>query len=283
MQEHISGAIIANRVLMMRTQHKGAFLLAEGSWDARLFKRFVDSPQCEVTDAVNKENAIDAIKILEQHNFTGALAVVDADFSRLENSQFISNNLLLTDTHDIETMIIRSPALEKVLLEYGSEEKLSKLSKDARTMLIEGGAPIGYLRWISSRGNLSLKFEGLTFSRFVNKDTLDVDVPALVKTVCDHSCRPDLKVDELQAQILNLKSDAHDLWQVCCGHDLICLISIGLCKKLGSRNPQEVQPKHINRALRLAYETPHFCATQLYSSIRKWEEDNKPFQVLGMT
>ena len=78
-------------------------------------------------------------------------------------------------------------------------------------------------------------------------------------------------------------SEAHDPWQLCCGHDLICVLSIGLRRKFGSRTHQEVEPKHINTLLRLAFETSHFRTTQLYSSIRKWEEDNKPFVVLATT
>ncbi len=89
------------------------------------------------------------ISTLESNNFSGALAIVDADFDVVGNSTTLSHNLLYTDTHDLETMMIKSPALEKVLSEFGAKDKISvinKTGKDARTLLIKCASPLGYLR-----------------------------------------------------------------------------------------------------------------------------------------
>lgn len=283
MREYIFGEVIANRILMMRTQHKGAFLIVEGGWDVRLFKRFIDTSLCHVLDAQTKDNVLTAIGILEQRNFEGAVAIVDADFSVLEGNQPTSRNVLLTDTHDIETMIISSPAMGKVLAEYGSQEKLVRLSKDPRSILLYNAAPVGYLRWLSLKCNLGLKFEELTFSRFIDKKTLEINVPTLLKVVRDHSRRPALDITKLHSEMLRLKNDQHDPWQVCCGDDMICILSIGLRMKLGSCTALDTEPSRLNKALRLAYETSHFYATRLYTSIRRWEEDNGPYRLLPIS
>ena len=68
----------------------------------------------------SKQCAIEILEILEKSNFQRVLAIVDADFDRLENLANKRPNLLPTDTHDLETMLIKSPALEKVVAEFGS-------------------------------------------------------------------------------------------------------------------------------------------------------------------
>lgn len=80
---------------------------------------------------------------------------MDADFWRLEGKQPASPNLFTTDTHDLETMILESKALEKLLTEYGSVTKIRKFTekagKDIRQALLDICAPIGYLRWNSQK------------------------------------------------------------------------------------------------------------------------------------
>jgi len=150
-----------------------AFLLVEGSTDERVYKHFIGEDKCQIIVTHSKDNAIKALVILEKDKLLGVLAIVDADFMVLEEMQPSSQNLLLTDMHDLELMIINSPALEKVLVELGSTEKISKLEKtykkDIRSLLLESAMPIGYLRWVSLREKLSLKFETLKLDRFIDK------------------------------------------------------------------------------------------------------------------
>ncbi len=233
--------------------------------------------------AHNRENAVQVLMILEGDNFVGALAIVDADFDLLEGKVLTSRNIFLTDTHDLETMILRSPALEKLLLEIGSESKQDgfrkKEGKEVREALLGEGQHIGYLRWVSLRHGHALKFEGLNYRDFTNLSTLTVNQSKLIRIVKNHSQKPQLLDHEIQQQIEAIRDEAHNKWPVCCGHDLIGLLSVGLHKALGSRDWGEVKMEIIERSLRLAYEYAWFLDTQLYASIREWEDINSPFQV----
>ncbi|MEQ8540396.1 MAG: hypothetical protein RIB93_23440 [Coleofasciculus sp. D1-CHI-01] len=80
-------------------------------------------------------------------------------------------------------MLIKSLALEKFMSERGSEDKINKFGQDIRLTLLERGKRIGYLRWVSLKENISLKFEGLSFSKFIDKSTLVIDTGQLIKTV----------------------------------------------------------------------------------------------------
>jgi hypothetical protein len=285
MISNITAYRIANTIRMQRSQYSGAFLIVEGGvTDLRVYGRFIDRTTCQPVVAHSKDNAVNALGILEQESFPGVLAVVDADFWVLEGKPSASPNLLLTDTHDLETMILKSPALEKFLAEYGSEDKISNFTgqrgKDVREILVESGIPVGYLRWVSLQDSLSLKFEGLSFNRFVNDRTLAVDEAGLIRTVKNHSQKPQLDEKNIQNRMTSLKNDMHDPWHICCGHDLICILSLGLRRILGSHDTREIEPELIEKILRLAYEQAHFLMTQIYKSIKAWENVNSPFRIL---
>jgi hypothetical protein len=282
MREYITPDRIANKIRLLRTQHPGSFLIAEGDTDARVWKNLVDSTKCRVENASNKDNAVKVLNILEKDNFAGVLAVVDADFDILEETVLLSQNLLLTDTHDLETMLLKSPALEKVLREHGSTEKIERFPQDIiRQTLLESAKIIGYLRWASLKFKYGLKFEGIAFNKFVDDRTLILDESKLIQTVKNHSQKPGLDEQEIRANMENLKTDTQDMWHVCCGHDMIAILSIALCKALGSCNSKEVEPNVLEKYLRVAYESAHFRETKLYRSIQTWEQTNKPFQVLS--
>lgn len=274
---------IANRIRLLRTQsqYTGSILIAEGDTDARVWKNLVDSTKCRVENAHNKDKAVKVLNILEQANVTGVLAIVDADFEILEGTVPLSQNLLFTDTHDLETMLLKSPALEKVLLEHGSETKIKGFGKDVRQTLLENANIIGYLRWASLKFDYCLKFEDLEFKKFVDERTLLLNKSKLIKTVKDKSQKLALDETEVKAKMDSLKTETQDMWYVCCGHDMIAILSIALCKVLGSYSSKQVGRDVLEKDLRLAYESAHFRETKLYIAIQTWEQTNQPFEVLS--
>src|SRR5713226_852276 len=158
---------IVNQIIAIRKypeKYYLSFLIVEGETDRKLYETYIDTNKCEITVAVGRDNVKEVLLLLEKDTFPGVLAIVDADFDMLEEKFPATQNLLFTDTHDLETMIIKSSALEKVLSEFGSTDKIATFKqtygKNIRTTLIECGTPIGYLRWVSLREGLSLSFEG---------------------------------------------------------------------------------------------------------------------------
>lgn len=281
-----SAVSIVNKIIAIR-KYPGnelrSFLIIEGSSDEKLYGQYIHPEWCEITVAYNKANAIEVISTLESNNFSGALAIVDADFDVVGNSTTLSHNLLYTDTHDLETMMIKSPALEKVLSEFGAKDKISvinKTGKDARTLLIKCASPLGYLRWVSLKHDLALTFEKLSFDKFVDKDDLTIDTAKMIKTVKEKSQKLGLIDADIQQKMAQVQKDTHDSWHICCGHDLVCILALGLRKALGSHSTGEVEPDIVEKWLRLAYERSFFIETRLYTAIRQWEQDNHPFVIL---
>ncbi|MBC1236355.1 DUF4435 domain-containing protein [Nostoc sp. 2RC] len=274
----------ANKIRLLRSTYSGTFVLVEGDSDKTFYNRFVDELACKLIvvsgKPSSKQRVIEVLEILEKSNFQGILAIVDADFDRLETSTFSSPNLLRIDTHDLETMLISSPALNKVIAEFGSEEKITKFNLDVRSVLLETGRSVGYLLWISRCSQLNLTFDGIKFSKLIDEKTLQIDELKLIQELKNKSQAYSLKDEELQQQLKIKKSKNHDPWQVCCGHHLVEILSFGLRGVLGTNKATDVEPNSLERNLRLAYEEIYFFETQLYSDIRTWETNNHPFRVL---
>jgi Protein of unknown function (DUF4435) len=268
----------ANQIRLRRSSFSGTFLLVEGSSDNVFYQRFIDKIVCQIVVMAGKIRVIGVLDILNKSNFDAVLAIVDADFDRLENSVYEGVNLLYTDTQDLETMLIDSPALDKVIAEFGSEEKIAKLQLDVRISLVEAGRSIGYLRWISQCDRLNLTFSDLKFSKFIDDKTLQMNELDLIQEVKNKSQAFSVKTEYLQQRIADEKNKGFNPWQVCCGHDLVEILALGLRKAIGTMS---VDVDSLERNLRLAYEEVYFRKTQLWVNIRQWESNNQLFQVLA--
>lgn len=279
MLKYITPDTIANEIRLSRSQYgTRTFLVIEGEiTDKRFYENLIDTDLCEVVPAYNKESALSVLKILGQGNVTGVIGILDADFWRLDGKNSPSPNTFITDTHDLETMLLKSPALDKLLNELGSTSKINKHGRDIRLALLDIGRPIGYLRWISIRKGLSLKFEGVKFTRFMDMRTLALDTLLMITKVKIISGKHDLRERELLDEINRIADKSHDPWDLCCGHDLVCILSIGLRKIWGTNNSTAVKAEKLEQILRIAYEASYFISTQLYASLRAWQDSNKPY------
>lgn len=279
MREQITPDRIANSIRLLRSDHEGVFLIVEGHSDKLIYERLVNKQEVRITIASGKNNAIKALSILEKENFCRVFAVIDADFSRIEQQIPDSNNLFLTDEHDLEMMLIKSAAFDKLLKERGSEEKIAAFSKGIRETLLKLGQEIGKLRLLSLRNELDLKFEGLKFGKFIDKKNLSIDIDKLIISIKNHSQKLSLDEQQIKQDLSVISDENHDPWQLCCGHDFISILAIALCKVLGTWNANDVKKEDWERELRLAYELSYFYQTQIYQLMVNWQSNNHPYQI----
>ena len=275
---------IANEVLLSRDAYSGTVLLVEGDTDVKVFRRFAANSDNMILPTWGKQNAIDAVRILESFGANGFLAIVDADFDHLDGPLPTSDNILLTDQHDIEMMIIRTNAFHALLEELGSRDKIelfsARLRKNIRDSLLEKTVVIGHLRRISISQNLNLRFEDLHFDGFIDKDFLALDIDALVTKVLALTRNPLLKPAQIRKELDEaLSNDTNDPYQICCGHDFLAILGLGLRKAIGSRSAESSSPESLGISLRLSYDFFDFKKTKLYKSTRKWAKRNNGYVV----
>ena len=273
---------IANKIRMMQTQYFGSFLIVEGPTDERFFSVFVNADHCRIVPANGKEQAIITLNILEKAKSKGVLCIVDADFWHVESVKPYSQNLYVTDTHDLETLILASPAFDKLVSELMTESKQKIYKKKLLGLLLKSGVVIGYLRWLSSKSrlNLNLKFKGISCEQFIDKKTLSISVRRLIREVKKNSAKPQISEKKLRKGIVKIGRGKHDPWLICSGHDLIEILVIGFHHIFGARRAKTLDSDQVEAFLRMSYDSRYFQSTKIYASIKDWEKQNKPFVIL---
>ena len=251
---------LANTIRLNRTVDKRSALVVEGSGDRKLYERFVADAPCKVFPVWGKSNVLAVIDLLSNSQFEGVLGIVDSDFDRIIHGrpQNADSNIVHGDYHDLETMMIRSRALDVVLQEMGSPDKLSRLNSPPRDLLLKAAIPIGALRLASAQLGLNLRFNGLNLGRFMDADTFVIDPGNLVAAVLQHSQSQHLSAENLVIEVKTILTSDHDPWELCGGDDLVEALRFGLRRKFGSLKAAEVAGERLRASLRMAFRREEF-------------------------
>lgn len=224
-------------------------------------------------------NVIDIL--LATPEFTGFLGIIDADFDHLERAKVLSGVIFRTDTHDAETMMLRTNAFEAVVSEFCSPEKRRQWESTSgarlRDKLLAESSKIGLALWFSQRNTLGLDFKNLNVTKFFDEHPIEISTIDLAKHIMSHSGHPHAPADELVNGIANLSTTKPDLWQVTRGHDFMALLAQSLRDAIGSCDRLEVTMDILESHLRVAYGISAFSQTALYSSVNAWAEVHKPY------
>lgn len=269
---------------MKRTQISGAFVVCEGATDSRLLRRFVDHSACQLIVAHEKETVLDAIKILDDGGVPGCVAVIDADFDRQNGISYGSGNIIATAVHDLDVLLFFSPALDKLLDEYGSTEKIRAFEDrsllSVRDAILAAAAEIGTLRIISERRGLAFDFDALKFNDFIDRDNLNLSRVSLIEAIRNASRRHDLDAAELLNWCNEIHACSYPVCDIANGHDVTRILAIALRKAIGSVNPSVVTAEWLEAQLRIAYEASWFRTDPLHHALAAWEQLNPPYKVL---
>ena len=273
--------VIANRIRLLRSQHRGTFLVVEGRDDRLTCEKFAASNDCKIIVAENKQNVCEVVEILECCRFPGILGLVDADFDRIEGRLHRSPNIISPEGHDLESMLVKSAAFDALMIEFGSSEKLARLGTDVRHIVLRAAYKIGCLRLLSYRAGLALRFHGLRYGRVIDQNTLDVDESRLAAAVFHLSQRPTEFLSNVVSQLRQLLREECDPWEVCTGEDLLGVMSVGFRKILGTNNAGDVSIDRLRLYLRLAFGVRDIEDSHLWRHVTEWERRNEGFRVFG--
>jgi hypothetical protein len=279
----IDATSIANEIRLQRQVDKVTFLIVEGHDDFLTFTPLVQKDKCYIIEANGKENVISVISILNRDNFKGVLAIADRDFDDILGVTHALDNFILTEEHDIEMMIINSPAFERLLLEKGSTTKiaaeLERSGKSVKAICAEKAKAVGCLRLISIREGLALNFDDLQF-RFVSRRSFDLDGKGLVNLVVGRTQNCKVNRAELLSRTVEEMGKGHHEDHICVGHDLVCILSIGLRYVFGSCAVAECTPDLLGSILRAGFSVADFHVTELFRDICLWEADHPDFRFI---
>lgn len=290
MLEHINQFTVANDVRMRRATFKGAFLLVEGRSDQKLYVKFTNASQTQVVVCRTKDDVVAAILTLDSCNFAGVLAIIDADFERIEGRLPMSGNMFFTDQHDAEVMMAASDqAINALLAEFASPEKLNRWRTNHQTSpishLLEVGSKMGALLLYSLRTDAALDFgsfkNGLRIAEFVNEQHLEFDFRNFIQHVLNRSGRPRAPLDPIRDGVLAILAEGHHPTELCRGHDLMDLIGFSLRAAIGSCQQTEVAGHLLEGYLRVAYSSSCFGSTNLWANVANWQKTHAPYIIFS--
>ncbi|MEO4184933.1 DUF4435 domain-containing protein [Acinetobacter pittii] len=167
------------------------------------------------------------------------LGVIDKDFHDFMDTP-IPENVIMVDHRDIEIMMFENDeALHKVLLEFGSKDKLPIIQDkvnlaEVRKCIYELALPLTKLRLANALiPDVNLSFEKpFNFKGIVDLRPLTLKLPDLINKLSIHNRCSKESIYQVFSNELVSKSYPYNM--ISNGHDVICLLGKSLQKHFGS-------------------------------------------------
>lgn len=282
MQKYIDAATILSEAIIMQKDYHETYVLVEGESDKTFFNTLVNVEANIRFRPVNGwEQVYDTISLAQREGYTNILGIIDRDYHLLTQDGVIENNqLLFTDSNDIEMMLFYSNSFQKFLVVCANEDKL-KACSDPRKPILNAASYLGALRVISLVNQYSPCFEGFECKDFVSRNSLTVDCKQLVGRVTQRTRSKGVQVtatnEELELQIQTFIQE-HDIYLLCNGHDVLDILGIALSKLYASSSANQYTAEVLFNYLLMGYSAEEFQESQLYKKLISWIHTN-----VGMT
>ena len=279
-QREVTGWTLVSELYLERQgQPDKSFLLVEGGSDSELFQKFSDN-NCQIITCVGNKNLFNAITILNERGFVGALGFADKDYGGFIVRRSVPYNVIFTDENDIEILMLCSPALAVVLCKCGNGGAESEVvdPDQIREKVFNVAANLGALRLLSESERLGIGF-GEADYKFVNGDSM-LDLMEIVKDFCQKSRSlgfAEVHEAEVHEHVIRTVRCAPSAKCLCKGRDCVVILGRVLKCEFGSeefdsrRNRRRMIPA-LKKELRDSYEYAFFQETEAYAEIRKWEK-----------
>lgn len=290
--EEIGGTILKMERNYPSMQKK-VFIITEGPYDYEFYSRFFNSEKCEIRFANSKKNVISIIGSLLDKIPGGApgsvLGIVDRDFSLFDEQEDCNHeNIFMTDTHDIETMIISDETINRVLEYYkknsaggGFQRKTLMALREGSMLsrLIECSRLIGLSLYINEKYGFNMTFKHLNckkkniFTEFIDPSHLVIDEERLMELIEKrNSGKFEAFREALSKELLAGPPYFDHPLHVCRGHDLMCVILTDINTNYPQYSGRKVRSRDLERLFRKIYKRDDFYKTELFRRIKMWAD-----------
>ncbi|MEM7182582.1 MAG: DUF4435 domain-containing protein [Spirochaetota bacterium] len=263
-------------------------VVVESATDASLFRKFF-SHNTFLVPADGNENVKTVMSQISKENIEEVIGIIDADFQRIENQlDDLPANTFLTDGHDLEMMMVVSPAWDNVVEVLVNPEKLTSFEKqtsdDIKSHLLKLASSIASVRLYNHRQDLGLIFKTfhkkngeykfIEYSKFITGNLLELNWDKMLQTIENKSNKPNFLTtnDDHKEEINKIAQENHDWLEFCNGHDFLNILAIALSKAIGNK---KVSGKDLSESFIIAYRMDDFKQTQLYASLVIWNQSHK--------
>ena len=264
------------------------YLIVEGDSDVKFFNKLLNPSVCKAMSISdnsnsNKEEVISFIKNNQKQK--GFIGIVDADFDNIlkRTDLPLPENIIMTDYHDIEMVIIESnPDWIDLYAEVADPvliEKYEKItSRKFIDSVLDAAYEIGKLRLTCMRKNIINRpsTNMLEFSDCID-ELFSVKTEELISRIVKGSNGRCVFEQDLKDGIAFEEEQKHDKYQVCCGHDVTKILEYCFREEspnLGYGKTKRLTQTRIESLLRAIYSEENFKKTTMFDKIIKWQENN---------
>lgn len=229
-------------------------VVVEGSDDEEVYAKVFNSTlSCIYVDGTCAKHYI-ILDALNAWYGSRLLAIKDADFDRLESVNHTYPNLLLTDTHDMEGLIIEA-SLSNLI-----GEDAQRCQGIDLTEIYSELESVSYLKWYSYHYGV-----GLNFSEVV----LDLNMEDYFQSVVEHT-NNEIAVTLADVAVFKSQHVGAPKEQLVNGHDIFERVYF----RAKVFNKVNFPKRPFFRRLRKAYPEDEFVNTSLFCDIKRWEKTN---------
>lgn len=247
-----------------------SFILLEGDTDIRLFRKLFNLNNCKVENIPGGNKKLEECVQTLVNIYPLIIGIRDADFIRINESEYLLNNMFLTDLHDIEmTMLNFEPILNAIVFEYSNLNKSQHLA--FKNNLLDVIKHISYLKLLNDRENLELTFSS-GFQDLISFANQMIDLEQYLDRVISKSPNAVIKDKEiLKAKINAIEQQDPDLLQITNGHDLLNSFA-KYFREEEKRNG--LSGENLEATLRMLFNIDFFSQTNLYQQLDNWKNQN---------
>ncbi|MHB1698092.1 MAG: DUF4435 domain-containing protein [bacterium] len=265
-----AGEIIAEIKLMLSVGHGSIFLLVEGPTDSIFWTHHINDTICKIVICGEKSTVINTINETNKQNTYKIIGFIDNDFDSIINTT-VPINIIATDTHDLETLLLSSKAFDKILATIVENSKIKALEikegMGVRDVLINRASIFGKLRLLNTINNYGVNFQDdFHVERFVRSD-LTLDEANVCKIFAEEVCKSTI---DIQTELNNLPV-CKNIWNLIQGHDCIAILHLIFTKIF---NVSKCSKEIIFNYLILSFNKQMLQDTNMYLKITNWEEAN---------
>ena len=287
MMQRNKGASVAFDRMLRSGNFNSVIVHIEGNSDIAFYRWFIDEKVVQLQQNDGKSAAMAAAAEATKRKIKGIVAIVDSDFDHILNNG-PDENVIRTDTHDIETLMLREDLFrisEANYIDKRKKEYESYTQDEIWTDIIEIATKMGKLRLLSLENNYNLNFKNVE-PLLDKEDIISCDGGKIVFDLSQYIYQCVNQTDNCSITVKDLKTvfnnDARkfDTWQICRGHDISNIISIVYSPKcLGWRN---VTRNEIENLISSTYIVSRkFKKTTMYQDIKDWQNQNLGWKILS--
>ncbi|ASF45066.1 DUF4435 domain-containing protein [Methylovulum psychrotolerans] len=267
-----------------------SFLFVEGEGDEKFWNGRIAENLCCIVFVVafaqnnlRKTGKIAVIENIRALNASrsaidGHLGLIDNDYDSLACLPR-DNNLCVTDTHDLETLLLRSPAVfRKILAEFGDSQCIAafeqQINKPIQAHLLALALPFAHLEWFKQHTLPSLELKDLH-----KNDTVLIRQAWRVELFQLYAVASRKGIAATEEHLLNDTAQC-DPWLWCNGHTLLEILAIGF-QHSALGNNKKATSDSIANYLRGAIETAELYQTELGQAIFHWQAEHPPYRIVN--